>query len=168
MADRHTGEGIFFTSKVADVFVVESGDLAWRVDNERDDSALMQLSPPRAGTRVSFQARPAHCRSLRAIFDEYTNDFEFSHTRIIVKLFEYGVTFVSRSEAKRLMSNLERFEEVILDFHGVDGVGQSFADEVFHVWARHHPGVKLVPERMNEPVAYMVERALRTAAADDG
>jgi len=166
MADRHTGEGIFFTSKVADVFVVESDELAWRVDNERDDSALMQLSPPRAGTRVSFRSRPAHIRSLRAIFDEYTDDFEFARTRMVVKLFEYGVTFVSRSEAKRLMSNLDRFEEVVLDFHDVQGVGQGFADEVFRVWARDHPGVKLIPERMNEPVAYMVARARRRAEAD--
>lgn len=167
MADRHTGEGIFFTSKVADVFVAESDELVWRVDNERDDSALMQLSPPRTGTRVSFRARPARCRSLREIFEEYTDDFEFSRTRMVVKLFEYGVTFVSRSEAKRLMSKLDRFEAVILDFHDVRGVGQGFADEVFRVWAKEHPRVKLVAERMNEPVAFMVARARRRAGADD-
>lgn len=166
MADRHTGEGIFFTSKVADVFLVESGDLAWRVDNERDDSALLRLDPPRRGTRVRFEARPARCRSLRAIFDEYTDDFEFARTRMVVKLFEYGVAFVSRSEAKRLVANLDRFEEVIFDFHGVEGVGQGFADEVFRVWAREHPRVNVRVERMNEPVAFMVERARRRAALD--
>ena len=72
---------------------------------------------------------------------------------------------MSRSEAKRLVSGLERFRVVVLDFHGVDEIGQGFADEVFRVWAGAHRETRLVPERMNEPVEFMVERA--TAARAD-
>ena len=37
-----------------------------------------------------------------------------------------GVAFVSRSEAKRLLSGMERFKEVEVDFTGIGVVGQGF------------------------------------------
>jgi len=84
-----------------------------------------------------------------------------SKTRIVVRLFAIGTEFVSRSQAKRLVHGLDKFREVVLDFKGVDLVGQGFADEVFRVWAREHPDVKLIPTDMNDAVAFMVERAIR-------
>ena len=161
MPSRHTGEGIFFTSKAADRFELESGALRWVVDNERSDFAVGPVDPPRAGTRARFEARPARARPLGALFDEYTEGYEFSKTRTVVKLFAIGVEFVSRSEAKRLVSGLEKFREVVLDFTGVELIGQRFADEVFRVWQREHPEVALLPVHMSEPIAFMVERARR-------
>ena len=79
----------------------------------------------------------------------------------MIRLFEHGVRFVSRSEAKRLVAGLERFREVILDFHGVEGVGQGFVDEVFRVWASAHPGTRLVPRDMNAAVEFMLRRGVR-------
>ena len=72
---------------------------------------------------------------------------------------------MSRSEAGRLVSGLERFREVVIDFGGVELVGQGFADEVFRVWAKDHPDVALIPTAMSEVVAFMVERAIRGASA---
>jgi len=167
MPDRHTGEGIFFTSKAADLFEIESGALGWAVDNVRSDMALQRKDPPRAGTRVSFALRPASARPMEALFAEYTEDYEFMRTRAVVKLFAIGVTFVSRSEAKRLLTGLDRFREVILDFAGVEGVGQGFADEVFRVWARAHPDVRLTPVSMCDVVDLMVGRALAAAKNTD-
>jgi len=34
---------------------------------------------------------------------------------------------------------LEKFEMVVLDFKGVQMVGQGFADEVFRVWQKNWP-----------------------------
>jgi hypothetical protein len=79
----------------------------------------------------------------------------------VVRLFAIGSEFVSRSQAKRLVHGLERFREVVLDFEGVDLVGQGFADQVFRIWARQHPEVRLIPVAMSEPVAFMVERSRR-------
>ena len=84
-----------------------------------------------------------------------------SKTRSVIRLFAIGTEFVSRSQAKRLVNGLEKFREVVLDFKGVDLVGQGFADEVFRVWAREHPDVKLIPTDMNDAEAFMVERAIR-------
>jgi len=83
-----------------------------------------------------------------------------------IVLSDSGRRLITRSEAKRLVIGLERFREVLLDFAGVDEVGQGFADEVFRVWARTHPETRLMPTRMNEPVAFMVQRAITAAAAE--
>ena len=75
-----------------------------------------------------------------------------------VKLLEHGSSFVSRAEAKRLLAGLERFAEVELDFDKVESVGRGFADEVFRVWAKQHPEVRLIPTNMNDGVALMIGR----------
>jgi anti-sigma regulatory factor (Ser/Thr protein kinase) len=156
----HTGEGIFFTSKVADRFELESGKLSWLVDNVREDVGVGQV-PPRRGTRIRFEARTKPRRRLADVFAEYTEDFEFKKTRIVVKLFALGTRFISRSEARRVLTGLDRFSDAVLDFRGVDEIGQGFADEVFRVWARVHLSTKLTPVNMNTAVAFMVTRALR-------
>lgn len=170
--EHHTGEGLFFTSKAVDQFRVESDALAWVIDNERvggegedgdaDDGemAVLEITPPRHGTLVTVEMDHSRPRSLTALFERYTEDYEFTKTRTVVRLFAIGVRFVSRSEAKRLLHGLDRFREVVLDFRGVEGIGQGFADEVFRVWARAHPETELVPVNMNRAVEFMVRRAL--------
>lgn len=156
----HTGEGIFFTSKVADRFELESGRLVWLVDNVRDDVGVGVVRP-RRGTRVRFEASTKPRRKLADVFAEYTDDFQFTKTRIVVKLFALGTRFISRSEARRVLTGLDRFAEAVLDFRGVDEVGQGFADELFRVWAIEHRATKLTPVHMNDPVAFMVGRAMQ-------
>ena len=160
--EKHTGEGIFFVSKIADCFQLESADLRWIVDNVRSDTAVASVSPPRKGTRVRFEISPGKKRSLKSLFDEYTEDYRFTRTRVVVRLFAHGVRFVSRSEAKRLLSGLDRFTEVVLDFDRVEEVGQGFADEVFRVWTRAHGGTRLRPVHMTPAVEFMVRRAAKT------
>jgi hypothetical protein len=67
--------------------------------------------------------------------------------------------FVSRSEAKRLLANLEKFRAIVLDFRDVKSVGQGFADEVFRVFARSHPGIAMVTENTNPVIDAMIEIA---------
>ena len=156
----HSGEGIFFTSKVADVFVLESGRLRWTVDNLRDDVAIGTI-PRRLGTRVRFEAALRPRRKLADVFAEYTDDFQFHKTRIVVKLFTHGTRFISRSEARRVLNRLEAFRDVILDFNKVEEVGQGFADEIFRVWPISHAGTEIKPVNMSKTIAFMIERARR-------
>ena len=155
---RHTGEGIFFVSRVADRFEAESGTVRWIVDGVRDDMTVATV-PERRGTRIRFEIARDTAKDLASLFERYTTDLAFDRTRFRVKLFELGTEFVSRSEARRLLRGLERFREVVLDFDRVELVGQGFADEVFRVWAGQHPETRLAPERMAPAVAFMVERA---------
>jgi len=157
--DRHTGEGLFFTSKMVDRFELTANGLTWVVDNRLSDQTV-RAADPRPGTEVELEVALATEVRPAEIFDRYTHALDFDTTRCVVRLFETGATFVSRSEAKRLLANLERFREVLLDFHGVEAVGQGFVDEVFRVWARAHPEVRLVPTEMAPTVEFMVRRGL--------
>jgi len=159
MPDRHSGEGIFFVSKAVRLFEIDSSGLQWIVDNVRHDLSVGE-SAPRSGTRVYFEIDPRETRPLEELFAEYTQDYEFSRTRTVVRLFQIGVLFLSRSEARRLMNGLEKFREVVLDFDGVGAVGQGFVDEVFRVWARAHPETVLIPVNMKPPVEFMVKRGI--------
>lgn len=161
--DRHTGEGIFFTSRAVDVFLLESGELRWTVDNLRDDIAVGDAEA-RRGTRVRCEISPDSERILSKIFGQYTVEVDvpaFQRTSVRVRLFEVGERFVSRSEAKRLASRLEGFEEVELDFDGIQEVGQGFVDELFRVWARGHPETRLVPINVSAAVRWMISRVIR-------
>ena len=69
-----------------------------------------------------------------------------------------GEFLLSRSQAKRLISRLDRFIEVRLDFKGITQIGQAFADEIFRVFANKHPDVHLVPVNTSADVANLIKR----------
>ncbi|QNE21958.1 MerR family DNA-binding transcriptional regulator [Kribbella qitaiheensis] len=157
--DRHTGEGIFFTSKAVDLFKLAANGIDWTVDNLRNDQAV-GMSEVAQGTRVQLELDPATDRDLANLFREFTIDYEFSRSRPVVKLFEFGLSFVSRSEAKRLLAGMEVFSEVDVDFTGVESVGQAFVDEMLRVWPKLHPDTVIIPTGMNSAVEFMVQRGL--------
>lgn len=165
---NHSGEGIFFTSRMFDQFSIDSGRLFFgsqleeASEHDRFD-ALFEDVFDSPGTIVRMMIRLDSKTTARSVFDEYTADFEefgFSRTKIPVSLLRHqGENLVSRSQAKRLLARTDRFTEVILDFEGVETVGQAFADQIFRVFANAHPEVHLVPIGMTEAVAQMVSRA---------
>jgi excisionase family DNA binding protein len=164
---RHTGEGIFFTSKAVDVFRLTSSGLRWTVDNLRHDEAL-GVAPETSGTSVVCQLDPQTTRNLTDIFREFTIDHVFARTRPTVKLFAIGTSFVSRSEARRLLDGLDAdFDTVEVDFTGVADVGQGFIDELLRVWPAAHPGKAVIPANANPAVDFMIKRGLPGAVASN-
>jgi hypothetical protein len=156
MREAHTGEGIFFTSRVADRFVLRSHRIQVEWNRIKDD---VFVSNPRfvKGTSVTFSIQRSSRLELTKSFSEFAPeeyDFRFQKTRVLVKLIRRD--YVSRSEAKRLVANLEKFTEVVLDFRDVKSVGQGFADEVFRVFAQRHPATKIVTENTNPAVDAML------------
>jgi STAS-like domain of unknown function (DUF4325) len=108
---------------------------------------------------VRFEAATKVRRKLAEVFAAFTDDLEFAKTRVVIKLFAIGTRFVSRSEARRVALGLERFREVVLDYRGVEEVGQGFVDELYRVWAIAHPGIRLTSIGANRAVAFMLKRA---------
>jgi hypothetical protein len=76
--------------------------------------------------------------------------------RLPVYLAALDEALVSRSQGKWVVSRIEQFERVLLDFRGVSTVGQRFVDEVFRVFANAHPEVRLIPENMPPEVTRAV------------
>lgn len=159
--EAHSGEGIFFTSRIADLFSLQSGNTLLLFNNFLPDSFIRRLPRTMKGTSVNFTLSVDTPRSLQTLFGEYTNeDFEFDRTSARIKLYKRDSSYVSRSEARRLTLGLEKFSTVVLDFTDIDMIGQAFADEIFRVWQRQHPHVILRPEHANEAVEFMIQHAL--------
>lgn len=155
--ERHSGEGIFFTSRVADKFQLRSHRLNALVDNEAQDRFVREDRPLR-GTLVEFQIRRRTKKTLEQVFQQFTGrDYQFEKNRISVKLTQEG-SLLSRSQAKRLLSGLESYREIIFDFRGVKGIGQGFADEIFRVFKNRHPEINLGFENAVPVVNLMIRR----------
>jgi anti-sigma regulatory factor (Ser/Thr protein kinase) len=165
---RHTGEGIFFTSRAVDEFGLQANAMYWFVKLDVRD-VLLEPGPVQAGTEVSMRVGLETTRSLVSVFERFQGeDSTFSRTRvpvIVTRVLDQGL--VSRSAARRLLARLERFEEVCLDFTGVKSIGQAFADEIFRVYVREHPEVRITPLKMSKHVRAMVDRAQAEARAGE-
>lgn len=159
LREAHTGEGIFFTSRVADRYVLRSHRIQVEWDSARRDVFVSQRRLL-AGTEVRFDIERAARRRLEDVFGEFAPeeyDFQFQKTHVLVKLLRRD--YVSRSEARRLLANLEQFSEIVLDFRDVQSVGQGFADEVFRVFARRHPSIAIKTENTNPVIDAMIRHA---------
>jgi len=160
----HSGEGIFFTSKIADVFVLESFNHRLVIDNLIEDIFLEEVKPMKKGTKVTFKIAADSTKHLNDIFKKFQTDpaeHAFDKTEIQVKLYTMGTIHISRSQARRVLTGLEKFKFVVLDFDRVPTVGQAFADEIFRVFKKRYPDIEMKPVNMNGAVRFMVERVGR-------
>lgn len=166
--ENHSGEGIFFTSKAFDEFIISANGLLYLRDNQEDDWALERKKHNDTfGTLVSMKINLHSQRDLKKIFDKYTNkeDKTFDKTHIFISLSQSNEDrFISRSQARRILFGLENFQHIILDFSNVTTVGQAFVDEVFRVFQNAHPKIKLETIHTNEEIEFMINRGLATAA----
>lgn len=69
---------------------------------------------------------------------------------------------VARSQAKMLCSRLDKFREVTIDFEGINWMGQGFAHQIFVVFQRNNPNMKLIPTNMSEDVEKMYAHVMKT------
>ena len=159
---NHTGQGIFFSSKMFDAFDIRSGNLHFMHD-VGDPDFLLEHPKDAPGTIVFMQLENDSPRAMKEVFDRFAepDEFTFDKTVVPVKLAQHeGEKLVSRSQAKRLTLRFDRFRTVILDFDGVETIGQAFADEVFRVFQTAHPEITMLPIRMTPDVEGMMKRAL--------
>ena len=158
--DRHSGEGIFFTSHMMDRFVIVSGGTRFERDNFEDVRSWM---PDLGGTGVFMQLSNTTKKTVREIFNRFSSvDEGFYRTQIpMLHMFPSGFP-VSRSEARRLGSLIGQFREATLDFTGVRELGQAFAHELFIVWKKDHPDFTLNIENASDDVLGMIRRVENT------
>ncbi len=166
MPKRHTGEGIFFTSKAADTVFFRSHKIELVFDNQRSDIFVAEKRNIQ-GTEVVFKIKKRSRKQLDSIFTTYAPeefDYKFHKTRAYVKL--YHQEYVSRSEAKRLLYGLDKFNEVILDFTGVKSIGQGFADEIFRIFMRNHPAISISVENLNPTLKPIIKHVVDNKTKD--
>jgi hypothetical protein len=164
---HHTGEGIFFTSRMFDHFSIWSGNVHFmhqpgEAEDEETLDWIQEQHESSKGTTVFMELKNNVSRTPKEVFDQFTSkgDYSFSKTVVPVHLAQYGdEKLVSRSQAKRLLAGIDRFRVVLLDFEGVEMIGQAFADEVFRVFVEAHPHIELFAIQVNTPVEHMIRHA---------
>ena len=160
----HTGEGIFFTSRMFDSYCILSEPLYYSRTSEDESDWLIEVGESnQKGTLISMKISPYSKRTTQDVFNTYSPDKEtygFTKTHVPIQLARYeGEQLVSRSQARRLLARFERFSEVLLDFKGVKTIGQAFADEIFRVYQLEHPATEILWVNTTQDVDNMISRA---------
>jgi len=160
---RHSGEGIFFSSRMFDNFAISSGCVYFSHHFGKKEDWILPASSDQGGTFVTMKLQNHTARTPKKIFDQFSTDDDYGFTKTVVpvELAQYGDNnLVSRSQAKRLLARIEKFKVVVFDFDGVELIGQAFADEIFRVFALSHPGITLEHINAQKEVSKMILRAL--------
>jgi anti-sigma regulatory factor (Ser/Thr protein kinase) len=161
--DNHSGEGIFFSSRMFDDFRILSGGVYFSHKFNEVEDWILERQGFQSGTGVFMLLSNNTARTSKSVFDRFTTDDDYGFTKTVVpvRLTQYGDDkLVSRSQAKRLLSRVDKFKTVIFDFDGVETIGQAFADEIFRVFQLKQPGMSLVHLRANKQVTQMITRVL--------
>ena len=170
--DHHSGEGLFFTSRVFDGFDILSGGVYFSHEMGKEEDWMSELAKPSDGTAVFMRLSNHSSKTLGKVFDDFAEGPDapgFNKTMVPVRLARYGKDqLLSRSQAKRVMARVELFSTVILDFEDVETIGQAFADEVFRVFANAHPQIKIVPVKTNPEIDRMIRRINLSSFEDRG
>lgn len=166
---RHSGEGIFFSSRMFDKFDILSGGLFFSNFFGNKHDWLLERDKFQSGTAVWMKLNNHTSRTTTKVFSHFTSgdDFGFTKTVVPVNLARYGnENLISRSQAKRLLARIELFKVVVFDFDNVPSIGQAFADEIFRVFALSHPDIEINETHTNSEVKRMIARA-RSAGSSE-
>lgn len=144
---HHTGEGIFFTSRMFERFSILADDLFYVRTRHDNEDWLIEANDHDyvKGTSIQMSIATDATWTRAEVFNHYQgDDLRFRKTHVPVRLGRYpGEQLVSRSQAKRILARFDGFSEVMLDFQGVTEIGQAFADEIFRVFRIDHPNIRL-------------------------
>lgn len=160
--EHHTGEGIFFASRMFDDFGILSGNVYFSHTYDEAKDWILENRKFQSGTAVFMKLTNNSSRTAKQVFDSFTSDedYRFTKTVVPVRLAQYGdEQLISRSQAKRLLARVDKFKVVVLDFDGVEVIGQAFSDEVFRVFRHQHQDIELVYIKANKNVQQMIRRA---------
>jgi anti-sigma regulatory factor (Ser/Thr protein kinase) len=166
--ERHSGQGIFFTSRMFDKFAILSGNVYFSHQHGHPEDWIIEGAGQKS-TGVVLRLSNNTARTTKQVFDEFSSgqEYGFNKTVVPVRLAQYGSgKLVSRSQAKRLLMGLDRFRVVVFDFEEVSEIGQAFADEVFRVFRNQHPKIELIPHRATASINQMISRAQAVPASE--
>ncbi len=157
--DRHTGQGLFFTSRLADVFDIHANAAAFQCRDWEPRRWHAGRPATRHGTSVYLAIALDTPRTLDAVLRAHQGKAGQALGRTTVPLHllagAEGV-LASRAEARRVAARLAQFDSAEIDFAGVGDIGHGFADELFRVFGGDNPGLELLPTGMVPGVRALV------------
>jgi anti-sigma regulatory factor (Ser/Thr protein kinase)/biotin operon repressor len=164
-AKNHSGQGIFFTSRMVDSFDILSGGVYFAHEIGSENDWMLERDESKPGTSVYLKVNNHTARTIKKVMSKFSakGSYGFNKTIVPVKLARYGTDqLISRSQAKRVLARVELFSQVIFDFTGVETIGQAFADQIFRVFATEHPEVQLLPSHTNRDIMGTIQAAIKS------
>lgn len=164
-AARHSGQGIFFTSRMVNGFDIVSGGAYFNHEISNENDRMRDLDETVPGTSIFLRVDNHTARTVKKVYAKYSvkNSYGFNKTVVPVKLAKYGTDqLVSRSQAKRVLVRVDQFSQVIFDFKDIDMIGQAFADEIFRVFAAGHPKVELLTAHANKQIMGLIQSTIKS------
>lgn len=157
--ERHRGHGLFFSSRLADVFDIHANNAAFQRRSWEQRSWRAGRPAARQGTSIYMAIQLDTPRTLDAVLRAHSvqDGYDFDRTEVPLHLLGGEARYLaSRADARRVVARLAGFRRAELSFEGVDDIGHGFADELFRVFQRDNPALLLVPVGMNRGVQAMV------------
>jgi anti-sigma regulatory factor (Ser/Thr protein kinase) len=162
---RHTGRGLFFTARLADIFDLHANDHAFQRRAWEDAAWQPGRALKHRGTSVYVAIALDTPRTLDAVLAACSTDgagAEFDRTVVPLRLLASPLASLeSRAQARRVAARLTQFRRAEVDFSGVPHIGHGFADELFRVFSAQRPGFEMVPVNMAPAVATLVASVRR-------
>jgi anti-sigma regulatory factor (Ser/Thr protein kinase) len=167
--ERHSGRGLFFSSRLADVFDIHANSAAFQHRAWEPKSWRTGRPASQQGTSIYMAIALDTPRTLDAVLQAHSasgQGYDFTRTSVPLLLIAgaQDSSLASRADAKRAALRLAQFSQAELNFNGINHVGHAFADELFRVFAQTQPGVQLLPTGMNTQVAAMINSVQQQAA----
>lgn len=161
---RHSGQGIFFTSRLMDEFCILSNGMYYHFQNSDWLLSREKKEQPIKGTYIQMEISIDSKKITSEIMGQYADiETGFHKTVVSVQLSsDPNDPHVSRSQAKRVLVGLEKFKNIELDFDNVTAVGQAFVDEIFRVFQNEHPEISITYTNANPDVDFMIKTGLVT------
>ncbi len=165
---NHSGEGVFFTSKMLSEFAIWSDNTILSMGCYKKEKFVMShllsyfSKLENIGTIIVMKLENQTTRKIEEVFNMFAPiDEGFIKTRIPIKeVCQYGEP-IARSQARRILYRLEDFKQVELDFEGIEFMGQGFADEIFRIFQGNHPEIEIIPIRACQNVLGMIKHVQR-------
>lgn len=143
---RHTGEGIFFVSRLFDSIIIRSNGYSLKHNRENEKWELNRSKKHIYGTSVSLHIKKTSTQTIEGVMEKFSSKSDtsiFDKTSIPIDLVRLeSEALMSRGQAQRLLRGLNEFKEVAFDFANVHTIGQPFADEIFRVFRSNHRDTK--------------------------
>lgn len=116
------------------------------------------------GTVVSMTINNDSKKIISEVFDTFAPvDEGFVKTTIPVAHMFSGGNPISRSEARRLLECISLFNDIDVDFSGVEEIGQGFAHELFVLGKQRYPHINLRTVNTCKAVEDMIKRVINTS-----
>ena len=84
--------------------------------------------------------------------------------RVRVILHECGEPFMTRAQARSIIEGKDGCFHLILDYTNIQEIGEDFADEIYNIFAKKNPQVRIKSENMSKKVRKIIEKASKMTA----